>query len=241
MKLSYCWGDLMRCDKCGIKLDDGMKFCYECGTSVNEKEQIREAEASLSAFFESRENLMKKDMPKEKDFVYTTFGKVLFAFVGFGIFAMSVSFIKGNVVSGIVAVVMTLCALVAYLIGAEAIAVKSRSVKFSVALVALLFVIPFFCAYKLEVPQVPARAASSAETDELSRDEDAENEQQEETTEDVADEAVPDAETAEGTRVYTTPSGKKYHMTEGCAGKNAIPGVLEEVKAKYDPCKKCVK
>ena len=39
--------------------------------------------------------------------------------------------------------------------------------------------------------------------------------------------------------VYITPTGKKYHYSKSCAGKNAIPTSLEDAKRHYDPCKKC--
>lgn len=41
--------------------------------------------------------------------------------------------------------------------------------------------------------------------------------------------------------VYTTPTGKKYHYSQSCAGKNAIPTTEETAKASYGACKKCVK
>ena len=41
------------------------------------------------------------------------------------------------------------------------------------------------------------------------------------------------------TTVYTTPTGKKYHCSNSCAGKNAIPTPLSEAKKYYEPCKKC--
>lgn len=39
--------------------------------------------------------------------------------------------------------------------------------------------------------------------------------------------------------VYITPTGEKYHYSKSCAGKNAIESTLNEVKDRYDPCKKC--
>ncbi len=39
--------------------------------------------------------------------------------------------------------------------------------------------------------------------------------------------------------VYVTPTGKKYHYSKSCAGKNATPKSLEDAKRHYDPCKKC--
>lgn len=46
----------------------------------------------------------------------------------------------------------------------------------------------------------------------------------------------------DSTTVYITPSGKRYHISAKCAGKNASATKLE--KAKNDgktPCKKCLK
>lgn len=40
--------------------------------------------------------------------------------------------------------------------------------------------------------------------------------------------------------VYITPTGKKYHLKESCAGKNAIKTTLEAAEATgKTPCKKC--
>ncbi|MDP4153781.1 MAG: hypothetical protein Q8865_10175 [Bacillota bacterium] len=44
-----------------------------------------------------------------------------------------------------------------------------------------------------------------------------------------------------GDTVYITPTGKKYHYSEKCAGKNAIATTLDEAKKKgLQPCGKCV-
>lgn len=43
-----------------------------------------------------------------------------------------------------------------------------------------------------------------------------------------------------GRTVYITPTGKKYHYSASCAGKNAIPKSEDSVKNSYGPCKKCV-
>ncbi len=40
--------------------------------------------------------------------------------------------------------------------------------------------------------------------------------------------------------VYVTPTGKRYHYSAACAGKNAIPTTLSEASARFTPCKKCV-
>ena len=42
-----------------------------------------------------------------------------------------------------------------------------------------------------------------------------------------------------GTVVYITPTGKKYHYSKSCAGKNAIATTLSKAKQSYGPCKKC--
>lgn len=39
--------------------------------------------------------------------------------------------------------------------------------------------------------------------------------------------------------VYITPTGKKYHYSQACAGKNAIETTLDSASINYDPCKKC--
>ncbi len=42
-----------------------------------------------------------------------------------------------------------------------------------------------------------------------------------------------------GITVYTTPTGKKYHLDPDCGGKNSSPSDLDDVKMFYDPCQKC--
>ena len=39
--------------------------------------------------------------------------------------------------------------------------------------------------------------------------------------------------------VYITPTGKRYHYLQSCAGKNATPVSLEEAQRRFTPCKKC--
>ena len=41
--------------------------------------------------------------------------------------------------------------------------------------------------------------------------------------------------------IYITPTGKKYHFSKACAGKNATEISFEEIKDLRDPCKKCAK
>ena len=42
--------------------------------------------------------------------------------------------------------------------------------------------------------------------------------------------------------VYITPTGKKYHYSSSCAGKNAIISTIDEaVELQKEPCKRCVK
>lgn len=42
-----------------------------------------------------------------------------------------------------------------------------------------------------------------------------------------------------GITVYITPTGKKYHYSKSCAGKNAMERDLNDVQGIYGPCKKC--
>lgn len=43
----------------------------------------------------------------------------------------------------------------------------------------------------------------------------------------------------EYTTVYTTPNGKKYHISQKCAGSGAIQRAYREVQGMYEPCKNC--
>lgn len=61
---------------------------------------------------------------------------------------------------------------------------------------------------------------------------------EEETT--VSDYEEPTTDKKSGKIVYVAPSGKKYHYSKTCAGKNATERDLDDVRDVYDPCKKCV-
>ena len=52
-------------------------------------------------------------------------------------------------------------------------------------------------------------------------------------------ETVVEEEVYNGPTVYITPTGKKYHYSSSCAGKNAIEKSLDNVRNSYGPCKKC--
>jgi len=251
----------MRCDKCGMMLEKGMKFCFECGTAVDEVEKVKDAEAALMAFFESQKKAETDNKKKSNCFWGTKFEIMMFAFICFGILAMTVGFAGGKPVSGIIAMLMTVCSLVAYLVGAGVIETKSRSVRFSVAFVAFLFVIPYFVVYNSDVmeneipnmvvagtgteskvvqdsPKQDGAEGISAESsieqnyagndDSVAESENEENPDEEEKTVDGGGEVV-----------YTTPTGKKYHIDEKCAGKNAKATNLDEASASFEPCKKC--
>lgn len=43
----------------------------------------------------------------------------------------------------------------------------------------------------------------------------------------------------DGSTVYITPNGKKYHISRKCAGSGAISKFLHEVRDTYDPCRIC--
>lgn len=44
---------------------------------------------------------------------------------------------------------------------------------------------------------------------------------------------------ADSMTVYITPSGKKYHLSPSCAGKNAAETTFGKVKDSLEPCSKC--
>ena len=45
----------------------------------------------------------------------------------------------------------------------------------------------------------------------------------------------------ESITVYITPTGKRYHMSPTCGGKNSTPASIEDAMQIYNltPCKKC--
>lgn len=61
-----------------------------------------------------------------------------------------------------------------------------------------------------------------------------EPEEYEEYEEPIIEEPVDNSRT-----VYITPTGKKYHYSQSCAGKNAIETTEKSAKTMHDPCKKC--
>lgn len=45
---------------------------------------------------------------------------------------------------------------------------------------------------------------------------------------------------ATGGNCYITPTGKRYHLSKSCAGKNATKSTIKKAKSKgLTPCKKC--
>lgn len=55
----------------------------------------------------------------------------------------------------------------------------------------------------------------------------------------VSSDAGNTAEKTYGDIVYITPTGKKYHLSQSCAGKNAIAVGYDSAVQTYEPCKKC--
>ena len=51
--------------------------------------------------------------------------------------------------------------------------------------------------------------------------------------------AAPSTVAPHGRTVYITPTGKCYHYSADCAGKNAMARNLSDVTGSYRPCKKC--
>ena len=94
-------------------------------------------------------------------------------------------------------------------------------------------------------------------TEETTTEETTEETTSEETTEELTTEIVTDAivnivedeteieyiehttEEKNSRTVYITPTGKKYHCSASCAGKNAMARDYDDVAGSYDPCKKC--
>lgn len=61
-------------------------------------------------------------------------------------------------------------------------------------------------------------------------------------TEKVTEERGESSDNASGTRVYRTPSGKRYHFDPDCGGKNSYEVTFEQaVGAGLTPCSKCAK
>ncbi len=235
----------MYCCKCKAELAEDAERCFNCGTVIDDGC----GEENIAAFFEANEARVKESKEIKDGFLSTRFGKALFAFICFGIIAMAVSFGKGDVVSGVIATLMTVCAIISFFVGVQIIKVPSEEVKFLVAIVALMFVIPYFSAYNpvseretlADMPIVEetnqGEDTESVETFSVQeaepKEEAVENEEQTEAPVETETEAVGE--------VYVTPTGKKYHIDNKCAGVNAIPKSKAEVEGQYEPCKKCAK
>ena len=52
---------------------------------------------------------------------------------------------------------------------------------------------------------------------------------------------IVESENDSGRVAYDTPSGKKYHLSKECAGKNATEVSYDEIIKRKDPCKNCAK
>ena len=240
----------MYCHRCRAELSEDAESCFNCGAVVKNGDE----EDNIEAFFAANEARVKESNKIKDGFLSTRFGKALFAFICFGIVAMAVSFGKGDIVSGVIAILMTACAIISFFVGVQIIKVPSEEVKFLVAIIALMFVIPYFSAYNpigerprlSDIPVVEenvtqGEAEESVEAFSVQEDEPKETEAKiEEKSESVQEDETENEADAVG-EVYVTPTGKKYHLEKKCAGVNAIPKSKAETEGKYEPCKKCAK
>ncbi|MBQ7096600.1 MAG: sulfite exporter TauE/SafE family protein [Clostridia bacterium] len=237
----------MYCHKCRAELAEDAERCFSCGAAVDDGC----GEDNIAAFFEANEARVKESKTIKDGFLSTRFGKALFAFICFGIIAMAVSFGKGDIVSGVIAILMTVCAIISFFVGVRIIKVPSEEVKFLVAIIALMFVIPYFSAYNPVGDRARSADVTAVVEEDVELTEDAESvetfsvqedDEKEEAVEDEEQTEAPmETETEAVGEVYVTPTGKKYHLDNKCAGVNAIPKSKAEVEGKYEPCKKCAK
>lgn len=240
----------MYCHRCRAELSEDAESCFNCGAVIGSGD----AEDNIAAFFAANEVRVKESKKIKDGFLSTRFGKAVFVFICFGIVAMAVSFGKGDIVSGVIAILMTVCAIISFFVGVQIIKVPSEEVKFLVAIIALMFVIPYFSAYNpisertrltdvsvVEEEMTQTDDAESVEAFSVQEDEPKEEEVKiEEKTESVQEDVV-EKEVETVGEVYVTPTGKKYHLEKKCAGVNAIPKSKAEVESQYTPCKKCAK
>lgn len=240
----------MYCHRCKAELAEDAESCFNCGAVIGSGD----AEDNIAAFFAANETRVNESKKIKDGFLSTRFGKALFAFICFGIVAMAVSFGKGDILSGVIAILMTVCAIISFFVGVQIIKVPSEEVKFLVAIIALMFVIPYFSAYnpiseRTRLTDVPVVEEEMTQTDDaesveafsVQEDEPKEEEVKiEEKTESVQEDVV-EKEVETVGEVYVTPTGKKYHLEKNCAGVNAIPKSKAEVESQYTPCKKCAK
>ena len=250
----------MYCHRCKAELAEDAESCFNCGAVIGSGD----AEDNIAAFFAANEARVNESKKIKDGFLSTRFGKALFAFICFGIVAMAVSFGKGDILSGVIAILMTVCAIISFFVGVQIIKVPSEEVKFLVAIIALMFVIPYFSAFNpisertrlTDVPVVEedvtqaedtqaedtqAEDTESVEAFSVQEDDGKEEEVKAEEKPESVQEAATENEAEVVGEVYVTPTGKKYHLEKKCAGVNAIPKSKVEVESQYTPCKKCAK
>lgn len=161
------------CKSCGAKLDiDGLKetvICEYCGTVhsvaalLDESETLRiekvKAQTYLNVESGKRQiesEKLKHEIEKEKilnekedinAFKKSKFSKVLIAFVIIGALMCAVSFRDGQILSGLVAVLMTGLFIISYLMGIHIVKEKKKGMRIISAVIAFALLIPYFALF----------------------------------------------------------------------------------------------
>ncbi len=152
----------LKCKACGGVLttdeDRLVLSCPFCGSKelISESDNVTIERIKVKANKELEEMRIKNESEKEvrkeeKDYIESfkngKFKKVLIVFATiFGVLAF-VSFIAGNIPSGIIALIQTLLLIVSILMGMQVIKEKKRFLHTLVAIVAFILTIPFFLCF----------------------------------------------------------------------------------------------
>lgn len=133
----------MYCKKCGAELPEGTSFCSNCGKKIESAEVIVVSETKTDSAVNPKTAFKKGK-----------FSKVLIGFAIFGVLCILLSFSNGDILSGLIAVVMTGLFAVSYLMGMQIIKEKQKGLRILSAVIAFVLIIPYFNVYNPNVDDV---------------------------------------------------------------------------------------
>lgn len=232
----------MKDDECGTEYTNG-------NSSVCNRKEKNAVAVAMNEFFQAAESKMTAEMEREKrrtEFLNGKLSKVLVGMALIGAVAVALSFGIGDVYSGILACLMTFSVVLAYMMGVGAFKEWFKSAKMVLVVTAVILFYPYCVVYtgnllentstlKVTVTHKENNIEVSENEKEKTADASSKSEDGANETDDIKEVLELDDKST----VYVSASGKKYHLSSGCAGKKPIKRSFAEVKALYAPCQKC--
>jgi len=137
----------MKCPECGTETVWRNSVCPKCGRETR-KAANNSSEDAMKAFFEGSEKRIKEQSAgKESNAPNGGFCKWLIAFSLFGTLAIAMSINDRDMDSVVVAVLMTVLVLCAYLLETGVIRTRKKSLSVVIFVAAFVLIFPYFALY----------------------------------------------------------------------------------------------